>query len=93
MSADNWRVCPKCEAKVQAHQATLRERAEKAYGKVPPEQYLDMLKNVDDDPKLPIDLREDYELGIDGHRFYVSYHAQCITCGWTYEFSYEKKVE
>ena len=93
MSADNWAICPECEIKVKAHQVDLRTKAEKAYGTVSPEQYLDMIKNIDDDVELPNDLREDYKVGMDGDEFYVHYSGVCITCGWGFKFDHTEKVK
>lgn len=93
MSADNWAICPECKAKVDALQEERRAKAEKAYGKVPAEQYLAMLENIGD-CELPIDLREDYEIwmGEDG-KFTVHYSATCVTCGWSFNFEHSEQAK
>ena len=81
MSADNWAVCPKCKD-------TKKNVAEKAYGKVPQSEYLNILADVAGYEKAEV-LREDYEIGINELGvFYVSYECRCDRCGFKFNFNH-----
>lgn len=93
VSADNWAVCPKCkELAIKAREEKMLA-AGKAYGSVPPTEYLEMLKAVDTPLVHPETFREDYELGVmaDGS-FYVSYSGSCKECGLSHKFKHEEQL-
>ena len=79
MSANNWDTCPRCKKKLEATRAKAAASAEKEYGKVPPDEYLTMVKAAKlIGGKLEQTLREDWEIGVDEDgRFYVSYSGSC----------------
>lgn len=83
MSADNWRVCPKCK-KTNESKGSL-------YGKVSEEEYLDSLNQLKVDEET---LREDYEIGIDERgEFYVDYSCRCQTCGFGFHYKHSQMLE
>jgi len=88
MSANNWTKCPKCEAKLIAEKAAKLDKARKSYGKVTAEEYEGRMALAQSaSRKEPGDtLREDYEIGIDGSEFFVSYYASCHACGFKYQY-------
>ncbi len=97
MSANNWTFCPKCQLVGLDRRQVAIDKARDSYGKVSPEEYEALLFKS----RMPIDeeetLREDYELGIsnvDDHtkQFYISYHASCDKCGFSYRFTRENKL-
>lgn len=94
MSADNWAVCPRCHRQYVEIAAKVAADVEAAYGNVPAEQYLDMLKNSQK-PKEEegSSFREYYELGVsaDGS-FYVRYSGRCTVCGLRHEFKFDNSV-
>lgn len=90
MSAKNWNKCPKCEMRATGKLAEMQKSAADAYGKVDLNKYIEMLREADSPIKIGETLREDYELGIDGTAFMVSYRASCDKCG--FEFKYKTSV-
>jgi ribosome-binding protein aMBF1 (putative translation factor) len=95
MSANNWRVCPKCKATRGAELAAESEELAKQYGKIKLAEFNRLTNELHDKYKddLEESLREDYGLRIteDG-TFYVSYRGHCGTCGFTHTFKHEDKV-
>ncbi len=95
MSADNWRVCPRCLKAARLDHAAAQRTVNDAYGKVSFEKFEKFMKlkeKADKPFKEPDDtLREDYEIGIntDGE-FYAIYSGRCETCGFSFTF---KKTE
>lgn len=92
MSADNWTLCPRCNAHNQAKKQERVKRTEKAYGKVPPEQWLKLKQLSDAVVRGKDTLREDYEVGIssDG-TFVVNYRGEC-DCGFSFTYNHEEKA-
>lgn len=100
MSADAWRVCPKCKNECldeRKEKVALAERAaEKAYGVVPPEQYISLKTKADlikqDDWVTTETFREDYEIYTDEDgMFVVSYSGKCEKCGFAVLFKHSEK--
>ena len=93
MSADNWGICPKCKKLELQHKKQLEEDARKLYGKISPEDYLQLLKEIPDKKALDETLREDYEIGVDSHgEFYISYGCHCDKCGVKHSFNYKEQL-
>lgn len=93
MSADNWRVCPKCTVIAETAYADSQKKIAISYGKISAEEYL---KLVNAAPKLPEPhetLREDYEIGTykDGE-FSVDYSCACTKCGLSFSFKHKQKI-
>lgn len=94
MSANNWRVCPKCVIKKNTERAREYSEVEQSYGKVPEREYRKMLNDLADNKvKHEETLREDFEIGIDGHEFYVDYSARCGECGFCFKFKKTERLE
>ena len=91
MSADNWAICPRCKSAADAVSVQRREEVERAYGRVAPEKYIEMLDNADakDREGISPTFREDYQIGLtaDGV-FFVSYRGAC-ECGAAFDYDYE----
>ncbi len=94
MSADNWTICPKCQAKhFDAVTAKAKELDDK-YGKVTKAEY----KQLESDfaalntgsPEET--LREDYEIGVFAGEFSVSYSGYCRTCDLHVQYKYSFEV-
>lgn len=96
MSANNWTVCPKCKSKATQVADEARKFALDSYGKVDRDTYLARMATSDEMIKqassMDGNLREDWELGIRGGVFEVSYGAHCSTCGWSKSFKHEEEV-
>ena len=87
MSADAWRVCPKCLR-------SSEKKKELSYGKVSEEEYLRILVELDslkdDDTQT---LREDYEMFTDSDGvFYLKYSCSCSVCHFHFEYTYQKDL-
>jgi len=80
MSANNWEICPKC-----------RENAEKemrdAYGEISVEEYKELVAKAGNVENFRT-FREDYEIGVLGDKFLVSYSGSCERCGLLHEFKH-----
>ena len=93
MSADNWRICPKCDDGRVAAKADAVMTAVNAYGTVPVEQWKALQAKADHIPPAKDTLREDYEIGTDHTgEFYVSYSCSCQECGFRFEFEARRNV-
>lgn len=91
MSADAWSRCPFCVADARAAFDARNAEVVAAYGTVPPEEFLEMVKSVPEefDPmSVEPTLRQDWEMGlgeseVDNFEPMVNYRATCRTCGAT----------
>lgn len=95
MSADNWRVCPKCLKNDLLDAEAEKKQAKEAYGKVNEVEYLAIKNRAENRSKITAEnLREDYGIGMgtDGS-FVVEYRCSCDVCGFTFNYEYEKKVK
>jgi hypothetical protein len=92
MSADNWKVCPKCLARNLAELRELQKAVDAAYGKVPKEEYMKLRVDVDNFAHLKEEnFREDYEIYTDDKlQLTVSYYGQCTVCEETKTFKYDE---
>lgn len=94
MSADNWAVCPRCRLKAGEERQAYDEKLAKAYGSVSPDEYLNLVSQGKNIPTVESFnrrmLREDYDLGIRGNEFYVSYYGACQDCD--FEYGYERRI-
>lgn len=90
MSADNWAVCPRCLKRAEAERDKLERKVQDAYGKLPKDEYLALVKKAEQ-PQKPLDhtLREDYEQGTDEDGEYsVNYTCSCSKCGYAAQYKY-----
>ena len=101
MSADNWRECPKCEAKATEDRLVKYRQAAEAYGKVPSEEWQRMTAAAGAAIELEDTLREDYQQGIyeredeDELGYHVYYSARCEQegCGFKFEYEHHEPVK
>jgi hypothetical protein len=95
MSANNWRVCPKCKAEMTAKRERTIAKARAMYGKVTSEAYERAIKSAEAfsaEPNVEL-LREDWELYTDKDGvFHVAYRASCSHCGLNFQFRDTKNV-
>jgi hypothetical protein len=96
MSADAWRVCPRCRdrADKKAEQEAIDVTAK--YGKIPHDEYMREFKaaTARAEEELEDTLREDYELRTDEEgRFYVNYSCYCTACGFEHKFRHEQQLD
>lgn len=88
MSADNWAVCPRCEATRQSALVTERADVAALYGKVPVDEF-DIRRGAlrlfeAEMPKSTF--REDYEFyGVEDGTLCISYRGECNVCGLKFE--------
>jgi len=94
MSADNWRICPKCLENVSTGRSVAIEKAKASYGTVPLEDFQKAMDKAKALPQEPDDtLREDYELGVDEDGvFFVNYSCSCHYCGFSFKFKTTQKA-
>jgi hypothetical protein len=94
MSADRWAVCPRCNNAWLTELTRCGAEVEAAYGKVPADEYERLRSAVRAQAGKHLDetFREDYEIGIDGSAFVVSYHGKCTTCGLRHKFERRDEI-
>ena len=96
MSADAWRICPKCGGNQRQKLVDEQKRVAELYGKVPAVQWLEKYQSALSAAATSVNeetLREDYEvfMGDDG-TFHVFYACRCDVCGFAHRFEHEKKI-
>jgi hypothetical protein len=94
MSADNYEICPGCKEKQATKKKKLLDKAQKAYGKVSPEKYLEMIHDANNQPPLEYTLREDYDIGISNGemKFTIEYRASCKICSFSFSYESTKQI-
>jgi hypothetical protein len=92
MSADNWDICPRCREYAAMEYKEKQRKVDEEYGKIPKEEYLDLIYELEHPQKLEYTLREGYEIGFSGFQFYVRYEATCRVCGFSHTHKYEETV-
>lgn len=93
MSADAWSLCPRCVYLAKKDDLANEQELIYAYGRVPLDQWTRMRDSrASKASSLEESLREDFEIGFDGERFFVSYGASCKVCGFTHEFTAEQDL-
>jgi len=94
MSADNWTQCDACIAIRDAELQNKKEKLNKKYGKIDMEEFLTQHSKLARNlvGELDNSLREDYEIGIRGGEFRISYSANCSVCGFSYTYQIRKDI-
>lgn len=94
MSADNWGVCPQCKKLNDEKNKKRILDVVKKYGKVPPDEFVQLSKEANKPIMLEEHLREDYELGVGENGFFeVSYRCSCDVCGFEHSFEHTKQLK
>ena len=93
MSANNWRVCPKCLQSRSKERAEVEATMHEVYGKAPLAEFEELKKKLDTltVTNMPESLREDWELHTNGLGiFFVNYGCYCEECG--FKFCFDKTI-
>ena len=88
MSADEWRVCPKCKIVFNKIKSDKKKKVESIF-----EEWLG--KKIDSDVVQPIgeSMREDYEILTNDNGFFsVKYNASCDVCGFEFKYSFSENT-
>jgi hypothetical protein len=88
-------VCPVCSEKYQKNLEALKSRIDTSYGKLPSDEYGNLLRSLSEMEGHEEDLysvRETCNTGIREGEYYLRYQAKCKECGWKYEKSIDEKV-
>ena len=95
MSADNWAICPKCEANDEIELENEAKWLEENYGKVDADNWLAARERHHAHQNLPTEntLREDYDIGVWDGEFHVNYRGRCTKCGYTLKYVYGVKAD
>jgi hypothetical protein len=90
MSANNWRPCPKCQAKATAAWEKQKQHLEESYGVTSKDVYAALVRACPPYcPEVDHTFREDFYIGVNLQgKFMVDYTGQCTECEYTYSFSY-----
>jgi hypothetical protein len=93
MSADRWGICSKCTQEWNKKLKELKIEADNSYGKVPAEEYLNLLDRYSSPERLDESLREDWEIYMgESGKFFFNYSCSCIFCKFSYEYRYEENI-
>ncbi len=90
MSADNWAQCPRC---MEQHKQSIKDAEEherRAYGKLPPEDYMALVRENAERTEPDSTLREDYEIGVYQGVFSIHYTGACKVCGFRIRFEHKR---
>lgn len=91
MGADNWRQCPKCQAKYQAARELHDAAVKAAYGTIPAVDYEALKMRTPDVPEETLD--EYFEIGVYlPSSFDVNYDCACQKCGFKFAFTHTEQV-
>ena len=93
MSANNWAICPKCEEIAREVRNAAIQRVVDDYGKIPRDEYTEVVRDSEREYRPRSTLREDYEIGIRNGVFEVGYRAECEVCGLSHEFHHKEVVK
>jgi len=93
MSADNWARCPRCDDRaVKAHKEAMDVIRAK-YGKVSADEWDKLRATITEKHGADTEtFREDYEVGIWGGKFNVTYRGHCSVCGLKHEFDRSEPI-
>ena len=93
MSADAWRICPKCNQEAVKTRGESIARAQSQYGKIAEPAYRKLIARAESPIELDQMYREDFQIRMneDG-TFEVSYSGHCRECGFEHSFKHEEKV-
>jgi hypothetical protein len=92
MSADNWAACPRCLTDAETEAAKRVRDVADAYGKVPEDEYMAMLAEVNSASvaQPPEDFREDYEIyGAETGTLTITYGGECQKCFLKLNYKHE----
>lgn len=93
MSADNWAICPKCKKVNDEGNRKRILEAGKKYGKVSPDEFINLMKVAKKPKELEATMREDYEIHMDENGFFeVNYSCACQDCGFRHTFKQTEQV-
>jgi hypothetical protein len=95
MSADAWRICPKCRIKHIKSLVRERQRVNDKYGKIDSGEYIQLVNEMEKKETTDIEetLREDYEIWTNEEGvFEVGYYCSCEKCGLKFEFEHKEKI-
>jgi hypothetical protein len=93
MHANNRAICPKCNQLAQEPKKA-REELRRRYSRLKPEKYQALLDVAEIRPVVAKDLLQDCDVVMSaGGTFTIRYSCECLTCGFTYAFHHESKVQ
>ncbi len=93
MSADNWSICPRCDALHIKEQEKVANKVADAYGKISRTEWEQMKAEAKKIKPLELTLREDYEFFLDRDgSFCAAYSASCNVCDFKHEFKHEEQL-
>lgn len=93
MSADHWRICPRCEKKRKEQIIEHAKNVKEGYGILSKNEYLEAIQYSESKEEGKPTLREDFEIFTDTDGlFYVKYTCYCTECHFIFSFNYEKEL-
>lgn len=79
MSANNWAICPRCQAKDKADKQFAADRVAETYGHISMAEHDALREQVNNWPELEASFREDYEIyGAEDGTVKMVYRGQCM---------------
>lgn len=101
MSANNYRLCPKCRSVELRELDSFRNKVDQSYGKIPLEDFEKMRKEqkereekFSNPEEEKMTLREDWEIRMDeSGEFRLRYNCQCSQCGFSFEYQHSEQCD
>lgn len=91
MSPQSWTDCPRCKQIAATKNAREIEDAKGQYGKIPLDEFEQLMAEAGQHPFVSGTMREDYDIGVDEYgEFMVSYSCLCEICDFKYEFPLQR---
>ena len=92
MSADNWRVCPKCEKRILDERKKRESKIKAMYGKIPEDKYRKKMNGFLKPQKIEESFREDYDICTEDSILYISYSGRCENCGFNFRYDNDMNI-
>lgn len=97
MSANNWRICPRCLVGATKKYEIAERKLKASYGQVSLGEFDIMRAQLGDPPpgnNMQLNLAEVWELGVsDTGVLCIYYGCKCRVCGFTYDFNHDEQLE
>lgn len=88
------RECPRCWDDLVDKKNKLEQKVVNLYGKIPKDEYLELVEESRKAITASHSLKENYEIKTEKNgKFSIGYKCQCLSCGWFFDFNHEEQVK
>ncbi len=94
LSNKQMSVCPKCWDDLVDRKNKLEQRCVNEYGKIPKEEFMELVEQSRVAIEGQHSLLENYEIGMEqSGKFTVGYKCTCLSCGFFFTFEHAEQVK